>query len=597
MASAQRDGSAVLPFVTPRPRLERRADGSLLFWQDRQTAPAWRSLAHLFVARAMALPDRVLLAQRVGEGWKTISYGEMLSRARRVAAGLLACGLAPGDRILVLSYESIDHAALLFGAMMSSIVLVPLSVGYSLSGDLGRLDHLVRLIEAKMVFAEDARLFGPALVLAGSAGAARLVSGDGDDGLGRLETMAVPVDVMTSLDSITPDTVFKILLTSGSTALPRAVIQTHRMSCASLAFEEALSSMPPCPREPHVVLDWLPWSHVGGAITTLNNVLLAGASLYLDDGKPVPGRFDPTIRNLKEFPPEVFASPPAGCAMLVQAMDDDIALRSLFFSRLRYVKSGAAGMPESVRRAFQRYSVAQTGHTTPILMGYGTTETHGVISVTWDTERPFLLGHPKPGVVLKLVPFEDRFELRVKSDSVTPGYFRDPEATAAAMDEEGFFRTGDSAVLDPDDLSEGLIFAGRLGENFKMATGTWVPAGDLRAAVLDALDGRADDALVLGEGRAHLTLMLWAPDDPARRRAICAAVRRFNASASGASRRIARIVFSSCPISADRFERTEKGTLNRGAIIAHRRDEVDRLYAEPFVPDDHVIDLTTGLPV
>jgi len=534
-----------------------------------------------------------LIGQRAAGRWITTTFGDMLARARDIASGLVARGLKPGDRLLILSGEGIDHAALMLGAMLARVVTVPISTGYSRAPDRSRLAYLLQLVRPGMVFADDEHEFGAALDDAVRAGAIRLAAGAGMDGLNQLEHIAPPIDVHAALASIAHQTVFRMLLTSGSTAMPKGVIQTHGMNCASLAFDASLSTLPPGPREPHIVLDWLPWSHVGGSITTFNNILLAGASLYLDDGRPVPGQFDATIRNLMEFPPGIFASPPAGFAMLVEAMDRDPELRASFFSRLIYVKSGAAAMPEEVRRRFQRHSIALVGDGTPILMGYGTTETHGVISVTSDTRRPSLLGLPKPGVIVKLAPVGDRFEVSIKSASVTPGYFGDDAATAAAFDEEGFFRTGDSATIDPDEPGQGLVYAGRIGENFKMATGTWVAGSDLRAAVMDALDGMADDCVVLGEGQVAIGLMIWTSDDDSERRTrICKALRRFNEAATGASRRIGRVIFSRILISADRFERTEKGSLNRVLILSDRRVEIDLLYADS--PGALVTDLSSA---
>jgi len=348
------------------------------------------------------------------------------------------------------------------------------------------------------------------------------------------------------------------------------------MSCASLAFEASLTTKGIGLRAPERELSWLPWSHVGGGITVFNNVLYAGRSLYLDDGKPVAGQFDDTVRNLRELLPEEFASPPAGLAMLVPELERDAAFRVAFLKGLRYVKAGAAALPEAVGRRFQSMAVAVTGHEIALLSGYGTTETHGIMSLTWPCQQASALGLPKPGVLLKLVPDEDRYEIRIRCASVTPGYFDAPEATAEAFDEEGFFRTGDMARFDPERPSDGLFFAGRSGENFKMSTGTWVLAGQLRMILLDVLDGLVTDCLVIGEGREDLGLIIWGDREAADE--VTSRMQAFNRTV-GASQRIRRLIFSSLPIQEDQFERTEKGSLNRNRIIAAREREIDLLFA------------------
>lgn len=568
-----------LPFLESNVRIEERDDGSILIWQDRALLHVAPSIAHLFVSRAREIPDRVFVAQPTAEGaWDTITYGQLLDRALRIAAAFGACGYQPGERVLVLTGPGIDHAAIMFGAMLARLVTVPLSAAYALVADRSRLQHAVRLIRPAVVFADDADACADALRDFKKDGISTFSSSDGT--IAALEECVAPVDPVDALTEIDSDTIFKLLLTSGSTAMPKAVIQTHGMSCASLAFEASISTLPQGLREPQVVLDWMPWSHVGGGITIFNNILFTGASLYLDQGRPVPGQFDATIRNLKSFPQEVYGTLPIGLAMLADAMDKDEALRTSFFSRLLYIKSGGAALPEELRLHFQNHAVRATGREIPILMAYGTTETHGVLSVTQESQRAFLLGLPKPGVLAKLAPDGTRLELRIKAASVTPGYFADEAATAAAFDEEGFFRTGDSVIIDADGLGAGLVFAGRSGDNFKIASGTWVSAAELRADVLNALDGEATDCLIVGEGQMQVGAFIWCDDAPGRRERIVTLLKSYNAAATGESRRIGRILFSAMMISSERFERTEKGSLNRTLIIANRAAEMANLYED-----------------
>lgn len=581
------NNASTLPFVAPDLRVENRDDGSILIWQEQALLDVGPSIAHLFVARAREIPDRVFVAQPNAKGgWETITYGQLLDRALRIAAAFAARGYLPGDRVLILTGPGIDHAAVMFGAMLARLVTLPLSPAYAVVAERLRLEYAVELVRPVAAFADNAAACGDALRDLRDANIATLSSSDGS--LAAFEQNAIPVDADQALNEIDANTVFKLLLTSGSTAMPKAVIQTHGMSCASLAFEAAMSTLPFGVREPQVVLDWMPWSHVGGGITIFNNILFSGASLYLDQGRPVPGQFDASIRNLKSFPQEVYGTLPIGLAMLADAMDRDEELRSSFFSRLLYIKSGGAALPEELRRHFQGHAMHEIGREIPILMAYGTTETHGVLSVTQESQRAFLLGLPKPGVLAKLAPSAAGFELRIKSASVTPGYFADQAATAAAFDEEGFFCTGDGVMIDPDGLGAGLVFTGRSGDNFKIASGTWVSAAELRAAVLDALDGEASDCVIVGEGQMQVGAFIWCDDEPERRGRIIALLKQYNDGATGESRRVGRALFSEVPISGERFERTEKGSLNRTLIIANRAAEMVRLYGD--ISED-VVDL------
>ena len=582
-----------LPFVEPNLRVEERRDGSILLSQDHPLVDVVPTIAHLFVDRAHQIPDRVFMAETAADGaWKRISYQQLLTRALRIAAAFASHGHVPGERILVLTGPSIDHAAVMLGAMLAGLITVPLSPAYALVADRSRLEHAIQLVRPNLVFAEHAEICSDAFKNSRDAGISTLCSNDSS--LEAFEENSPPSDPDELLAKIGADTVFKLLLTSGSTAMPKAVIQTHGMSCASLAFEASLSTLPVGVREPQVVLDWMPWSHVSGGVTIFNNIIFSGASLYLDQGKPIPGKFSPTIRNLRSFPQEVFSTLPIGLAMLASAMDTDKSLRASFFSRLLYVKSGGAALPEEVRRHFQSHALRETGREVPILMGYGTTETHGICSVTHETVRAFSLGLPKPGVLAKLSPVGGGYELRIKAASVTPGYFGDEAATAAAFDDEGFFQTGDGVQIDSEGNRPELVFTGRSGEIFKTATGTWVNSSELRAAILDVLEGEATDCLIVGEGQLMISAFIWCEIEPQPRIRIVDLINQFNSTATGASRRIGRIIFSAIPISVERFERTEKGSLNRQIIIANRAEELAALYEN--IPAEktssNVVDLT-----
>jgi len=421
--------------------------------------------------------------------------------------------------------------------------------------------------------------------------------------------LATPVtpEVDAAIDRIRPETIGKLLFTSGSTGMPQAVINTQQMMCANVAMGTQVRHHPDG-LDP-VYLDWMPWNHTMGGNALFNSLLTEGGTLYIDDGRPTPGQFDETLRNLREISPTYYANAPAGYAALAAALETDEALCQSFFKNLGLMAYGGARLPDDLYDRMQALAVRTTGQRIVFYTGWGSTETAPTSTGTyWDTERVGLIGLPFPGVELKMVPVGPAYELRLRGVHVTPGYFDQPELTRAAFDAEGFYCIGDAGTfVDPQDPAQGLIFAGRVAEEFKLMTGTFVQVGALRTDAIAATSPILLDALVTGQDRPFVGLLAW-PNLPACRQiigdseadfeavvkhpALRAQLRQgleaHNASTGGASsRRIPRVMLMTEPPSIDGNELTDKGYINQRAGLGRRAALVDRLYADP--PSDDVI--------
>jgi len=592
--------SAVDVFAPPRIVAERGADGAIVVRSTDAAGEHAPSMAHLFRAGAEAHPDRVLAAQRPlgGDGWETLTWGEARRRADAIAQALLEHGLGPERPLLILSGNSIEHLLMLLGAYTAGVPAVPLSTAYSLlSRDHERVRAIAGLCTPGMVFADDGAAFGPALAAVADrvpvAVVARAVQ-PGTLALEDLEATEPQADVERAFTALGPDTVAKILLTSGSTGAPKGVINTHRMQCSN---QQALGRVWPfMAAEPPVLVDWLPWSHTFGGNHNLGQVLAFGGTLHIDDGKPVPGLSDRTVAALRGVAPTVYYNVPAGYALLAPRLEADRALAETFFSRLRFMFYAAAALPQGLWDRLRALADEVADREVPLTASWGTTETApGATTAHFASARCGCIGVPLPGVTLKLAPQGDRFELRLRGPNITPGYHRDPAATAAAFDAEGFYRSGDAArFVDPGDPGQGLLFDGRLAENFKLLTGTWVIAGQVRTALVSKA-GVLTDAVIAGHDRAYAAALAWvnqgearracgagpaedvALDDPRLRAHLAAALARLNAGA-GSAGRIERLLLLDEPPSMDAGEITDKGYVNQRAVLKRRADAVDRLF-------------------
>src|SRR5881396_1872870 len=595
--------------------VERRPDGVIVLKSRIPLQPYEKHIPASLSKWAKQAPERIWLAQRGGADrqWRRLSYGEAKHTVDGLTQGLLNLGLKPDSPVAILSGNSIEHALMTQAAMQARFPAAPVSPAYSLmSQDHLKLKYLFDLIKPAVVMVQDGPTFERALKALDLDGVtvihvARPCEGIRSVAFADLAATPVTSEVEASIAKITPDTVGKLLFTSGSTGMPKAVINTQAMMCANAAMMMQVRPRNyggPIP----TVLDWMPWNHTMGGNAAFHPVLVDGGTLYIDDGRPMPGQFDETLRNLHEVSPTYYANVPAGYAALAAAMEKDDALCRSFFKNLIVMAYGGARLPDDLYDRMQALAVRTTGERIVFYTGWGSTETAPTSTGTyWDTERVGLIGLPFPGVALKMVPVDAKYELRLRGVNVTPGYFGQPDLTKAAFDEEGFYCIGDAGVfVDPDDPLQGIIFAGRVMEDFKLTTGTFVHVGSLRTDAIAAASPVVQDALVTGQDRPFIGLLAWPnlhacrqitgnPDatfeDVVRHPDVIACLKRgleaHNASTTGSSMRIARAMLMAEPPTIDGNELTDKGYINQRAGLERRAALVEKLYADK--PGDDVI--------
>ncbi|MDZ4375201.1 MAG: AMP-binding protein [Phenylobacterium sp.] len=597
----------VLPQKAPDISVEKTDDGTYYVRSNHPPGAGPRSIAHLLAEKAAEHPDRPFILQRApGHGpWRGVTYGEALRAAEGIAQGLLDRGLTGADSVLVLSANSVEHALVMLGCYTAGVPVAPISPAYSLiSTDHAKLKHCFATVKPKVVFAADSGLFARAFeTLRALDPELTFVTVDGGGGTTALSDLTATqptAAVAAAREKLTHATVAKYLFTSGSTGMPKGVPQTHGMFAGVIAGTEGLRDEPVDPDQIPQVLEWMPWSHISAGNIGFNGSMWAGATLHLDEGKPIPGMFETTIKNLYEISPMSFGSAPVAFGMLAEAMESDPVLRKSFFKNMRSMGYGGATLSTDVSERLQALAIAETGNRVPLVTMYGATETQGITVVHWITERVGLIGLPLPGITLKLVPNGSKLEVRVKGPTVTSGYHNDPEKTAAAFDEEGFYKLGDACrFLDPDDPAQGLVFDGRVTEDFKLDSGTWVSVGTLRPDLVAACTPYAFDMVVAGQDKPFASALIWPSpaalpmlgDNPLGKltEVLRDRIAAFNSTAGGSSRRIARFIVMTEPPSIDGGEITDKGYVNQRATLERRRDLVEALYANPPGPGVEIV--------
>ncbi|HKU13830.1 MAG TPA: AMP-binding protein [Steroidobacteraceae bacterium] len=584
--------------------VERRDDGTIVLRSRIPLREFEPCLPRVLAAQAARLGDKPYLVQRRGpqRAWAAHSYADTKRDTDAIAQWLIDRGIARDRPILLLSGNSIAHALVKFGGMAVGVPACPVSVNYGLmDANFTRLRHVVQLTRPGVVFVEQARPFARALEQVDFGDAIVVTATPEDAPPGAVSLASVLATRVTDavaerIAALRGEDHAAYMLTSGSTGPPKAVVQTYANIAANIA--QALQTIGTAAGWSRTTMDWLPWNHVSGAFGKMLT-LVAGGTLYIDEGKPVPGPlWQEALQNLREVAGSYYVNVPLGYQLLVEALEADEDLRRTFFRDLKVLLYGGAGLPQPIYERLQRLAIATTGKRIMLISAYGSTETtSGCLAIHFETDKVGL-GVPMPGIRVKLVPVDQRYEVRIAGPVVTPCYLRDPQRTAESRDEEGYYRMGDLAVFhDPQRPEQGLAFAGRLAEEFKLGSGTWVCGGQLRAELLRALAPWVDELVLCGEGHTSVGVLAWpnrARLEGAGVAAVHAAIRErlnvHNVANPGASTAVRRLLLLQEPPNSGAHELSDKGTVNRSAVLLRRAADVERLYAEPAAADVITID-------
>jgi len=610
-------------FVEPLVMIEARSDGTRILRSGIALPDNYgRCVGEWLEHWAREAPNRLFLAERgADDAWIELGYGEARRRVVAIASWLQGQNLSPERPVAILSDNGIEHALLMLAAMHVGIPSCAISTGNSLmSKDFGKLKANIELLRPGVIYADQIERFRPAIDAVASLFSGVVVAGGRSKDIGsavpfaELERECDEARVMSAFNRITPDTIGKFLFTSGSVGTPKAVVNTQRMMVSN---QEAKALMWPFLKTtPPVLVDWLPWSHTFGANHDFNMVLRWGGALYIDDGKPVPALLPKTVRNLKEISPNVYLNVPRAFDMMVPLLREDADFRERFFRNLKFVFYAGAALPHHLWTALEDLSVQATGRKVLMVSAWGATETAPTSSdCHFRASRPGVIGVPVPGTALKLVPTADKMEVRVKGPNVFPGYWKQPDVTAKAFDEEGYYLTGDAVeFVDPARPTLGLVFDGRVGEDFKLLTGTWVHVGSLRVAAIDCMKPVAQDIVVTGHDRDEIGFLIFPnipecrtlcpglpPDAPVEDvlsnptvvNQVRAGLQALKQRGGGTSTFATRALLMAEPPSVEAGEITDKGYINQRLVLNRRADLVEILYGD--VPDKAVITVHSAL--
>ncbi len=601
----------LLPMKAPDIQMTRTKSGAIYVTPRHAPGDRPKTVPHCLDERAAEHPDRPFLREKdpaTGE-WQTLSYGEAKAITDSLAQAFLDMGAGPDAPVMLLSGNSTRAAMIILAAQKIGAPAAPISVPYSLmSTDYEKLKHCFDAVKPAIIFAEQYEPFRKAIG-ALDAAACHIISADpaGENAVRHYDDLAAtaPTDaIAASMAKLDDMSVAKYLFTSGSTGMPKPVPTTQGAMCSMIGGQEGLRDDARDPEyDPDLVpnvLDWLPWNHISGSNVNFNGAIWNGATFWIDDGKPTPALFQRTIDNIRDCSPSSFGTAPIALAMLADAMEADDTLLAAFFKNMRSIGYGGATLSDDLYDRLQALAIKATGRRIPIITMYGATETQGITVVHWEAERVGLIGLPLPGMTLKLVPNGAKLEVRVKGPSVMAGYLNSPKKNAEVFDEEGYYCLGDAVTfVDEDHPEKGLVFDGRVGEDFKLSSGTWVSVGTLRPDFVAACSPLIFDAVIAGQDKNYATAMVW-PSQAVMEQYVKVAggdkqkalktftdelahkAKAFNAGEPGSSRRLKRLLVLTEPPSIDAGEITDKGYVNQRLVIDRRADLVSRIYAEPM---------------
>ena len=581
---------------------DRRSDGTFLLRSNAEMGDVVDTSDDWLHRWSVEAPERIFLAERSGAGWREETYQSTLQKVRAIAASLLARGMGPDTPILIMSGNGVDHGVLTLAAHYVGVPTAPIAEQYALiPAARERLEHAISLVKPSMAYVVDADKFAHAITIDALAGveivASDVGSQSGVTGMDTLLQGDSGVDIDAARGQVTPDSVVKILMTSGSTSAPKGVMTTQRMMCVNQT--QIADSLPFLTERPPSVVDWLPWNHVFGGSHNFNMMLANGGSFYIDDGKPLKGLFDRTVENLKMVTGSLVFNVPVGFGMLLQALKSDQDLRQRFFQDLDMIFYAGASLPQDIWQGLEHMALDVKGEVPLMTSSWGLTETAPATMIQQEpTDRSGVIGVPMSGVTLKLIPEEDgRYEVRAKGPNIMPGYYNDPQKTAEAFDGEGYFITGDAMVfVDPDNVNAGMRFDGRISEDFKLLTGTWVRATALRMSLLSHFAPLAADLVITGQDKSDIGVLIFPNkeaietaghalddvdgmlSDPSLLTALRDRLAAWNEANASSSTRIARAALFAEPASLVDAEITAKGNLNFRKVLQRRSAILDHLY-------------------
>ncbi len=590
-----------LLFVRPELQIKKHEDGSILLESPIALKPLEKSIPHLFKRQAQRFPNRVWLAEKSPSGgWSELSYQEFDQRSDSIAQWMLDRGFNQATPLMVLSENSLAHGLMIMGAMKAQVPVASISAPYSLmDASLSKLKMVTAKLQPTLVFAQCAERYANALSELDEGQRTLIVANKAHDDLIDFDSILTTpvVSVEQSIEQITHDTIAKTMFTSGSTGTPKCVVQTQGVLCSQVAGIESISVNNDPENYSPISLQWMPWSHVSAGNISYHEAILKGGAIYIDDGKPIPGLFDKTIDNLRGLSTSVFGSAPLGLSWLATALENDSGLQAVFFKKLEAIAYGGSALPEDIATRIQRLAVANTGKRVPLISMYGSTETQGVTATYWATEIPGVIGLPMPGMQIKLVPVASKLEVRVKGGTVMREYLGDKQLTEDSFDEQGFFKLGDAArFADASDPLQGLVFDGRISEDFKLLSGTWVSTVNVKSKLLKSAGKLLRDVVVCGENQLFVSALAWLDklaaqalvgelaigeliQHPALQEALQASLDDYNEQSQGSSMKVKTLVLLTEDASMAASEVNEKGYVNTKVVARNRQSVLDAVYA------------------